>query len=87
VTPLGKTTRGWIHGDGGDGFVKLVADQSRRVLVGATVMGPYAGEVIGALAVAVHAQVPVETMRSMIYAYPTFHRGIDTALAELKRHS
>jgi pyruvate/2-oxoglutarate dehydrogenase complex dihydrolipoamide dehydrogenase (E3) component len=87
VTPLGKTTRGWIHGDGGDGFVKLVADQSRGVLVGATVMGPYAGEVIGALAVAVHAQVPVETMRSMIYAYPTFHRGIDTALAELKRHS
>ena len=85
VTPLGETTRGWIHGDGGDGFIKLVADPARGVLVGATAMGPYAGEVLGALAVAVHAQVPVETLRTMIYAYPTFHRGIETALAELNR--
>jgi len=85
VTPLGDTTRGWIHGGGDDGLIKLVADPARGVLVGATAMGPYAGEVLGALAVAVHAQVPVETMRSMIYAYPTFHRGIETALAELKR--
>ncbi|HKX67674.1 MAG TPA: NAD(P)/FAD-dependent oxidoreductase [Intrasporangium sp.] len=87
VTPLGETTRGWIHGGGGDGFIKLVADPARGVLVGATAMGPYAGEVLGALAVAVHAQVPVGTMRSMIYAYPTFHRGIETALAALERHA
>lgn len=85
VTPLGETTRGWIHGDGGDGFIKLVADPARGVLVGATAMGPYAGEVLGALAVAVHAKVPVETLRTMIYAYPTFHRGIETALGELDR--
>ena len=84
VTPLGQTTRGWIHGDGADGFIKLVADRARGVLVGATAMGPYAGEVLGALTVAVHAQVPLETLRSMIYAYPTFHRGIETALAELR---
>ncbi|GAA6526059.1 NAD(P)/FAD-dependent oxidoreductase [Intrasporangium sp. DVR] len=83
VTPLGETTRGWIHGLGEDGFIKLVADGDRGVLVGATVMGPAAGEVIGALAVSVHAAVPVDRLRSMIYAYPTFHRGIETALAEL----
>ncbi|HEX5968574.1 MAG TPA: NAD(P)/FAD-dependent oxidoreductase, partial [Intrasporangium sp.] len=83
--PLGETTRGWIHGAGGDGFIKLVADPARGVLVGATAMGPYAGEVLGALALAVHAHVPLETMRSMIYAYPTFHRGIETALGELGR--
>jgi len=87
LTPLGSTTRGWIHGVGGDGFIKLVADPGRGLLVGATVMGPAAGEVIGALAVAVHAEVPLDRLRSMIYAYPTFHRGIEDALAELGQPS
>jgi pyruvate/2-oxoglutarate dehydrogenase complex dihydrolipoamide dehydrogenase (E3) component len=39
--------------------------------------------VLGALAVAVHARVPVQRLREMIYAYPTFHRAIETALADL----
>lgn len=41
------------------------------------------GEVLGALAVAVHAEVPVDRLISMIYAYPTFHRGIEDALDDL----
>ena len=86
-TALGSTTRGWIHGVGEDGFIKLVADPGRGLLVGATVMGPAAGEVIGALAVAVHAEVPLPRLRSMIYAYPTFHRGIEEALADLDQRS
>jgi hypothetical protein len=28
----------------------------------------------------VHGQVPVERLRHMIYAYPTFHRAIEAAL-------
>lgn len=81
VTPLGETTRGWIAK--ADGFIKVVADADRGVLVGATAMGPAGGEVLGALAVAVHGQVPVDRLRSMIYAYPTLHRGIETALGQL----
>lgn len=80
-TPIGSTTRGWIEKYDNEGMIKLISDGHR--LVGATVMGPMAGEVLGALAVAVHGQVPVDTLRSMIYAYPTLHRGIETALAEL----
>jgi hypothetical protein len=38
------------------------------------------GEILGALAVAVHGEVPVERLRQMIYAFPTFHRAIDAAL-------
>jgi pyruvate/2-oxoglutarate dehydrogenase complex dihydrolipoamide dehydrogenase (E3) component len=41
------------------------------------------GRVLGALAVAVYAQVSVATLRSMIYAYPTFHRGIEDAPRDL----
>jgi pyruvate/2-oxoglutarate dehydrogenase complex dihydrolipoamide dehydrogenase (E3) component len=50
------------------------------VVVGATSMGPSGGEVLGLLTLAVHAGVAVETLRSMIFAYPTFHRAVDSAL-------
>lgn len=80
-TPIGSTTRGWIQKYGNEGFIKVVAAEGR--LVGATVMGPMGGEVLGALAVAVHGGVPLDTLRSMIYAYPTLHRGIETAIADL----
>jgi len=46
-------------------------------------MGPAGGEVLGALAVAVHAEVPIDTLRSMIYAYPTLHRALENALKNL----
>ncbi|GAB3840089.1 dihydrolipoyl dehydrogenase family protein [Dactylosporangium cerinum] len=78
-----SSSRGWIHKVGNEGFIKLVEDADRGVLVGATSAGPVGGEVLSALAVAVHAQVPVETLRHMIYAYPTFHRGIEDALRDL----
>ncbi len=78
------TSRGWIHGAGNLGLIKLVADPERGVLLGATSAGPAGGEVLGALAVAVHAQVPIADLESMIYAYPTFHRGIQDALRDLR---
>ncbi|MGI5212361.1 dihydrolipoyl dehydrogenase family protein [Plantactinospora sp. CA-290183] len=84
-TSLGDSTRGWIHEVGDEGFVKLVADADRGVLVGATSAGPVGGEVLSALVVAVHAEVPVTTLGTMIYAYPTFHRAIETAVRDLTR--
>jgi len=83
VKQVPETARGWIHKAGNDGFIKLVEDCDRGVLAGATSAGPWGGEVLGALAVAVHAAVPVRRLREMIYAYPTFHRGIEDALAGL----
>jgi hypothetical protein len=53
------------------------------MLIGATSPGPAGGEVLGALAVAVHAQVPVAMLSQMIYAYPTFHRAIEVAVIQL----
>ena len=82
-TPLEQSSRGFVHGPGGRGLVKVVEDAERGVLVGATAMGPSGGEILGFLAVAVHAEVPTDTLRSMIYCYPTFHRAIETALADL----
>jgi pyruvate/2-oxoglutarate dehydrogenase complex dihydrolipoamide dehydrogenase (E3) component len=83
IAQLPSSARGWIHKAGNEGFIKLIEDPGRGVLVGATSAGPAGGEVLGALAVAVHAQVPVADLRAMIYAYPTFHRAIEDALRNL----
>jgi pyruvate/2-oxoglutarate dehydrogenase complex dihydrolipoamide dehydrogenase (E3) component len=84
VGQVPESTRGWIHKAGNAGFVKLVEDARRGVLVGATSAGPTGGEVLAALVVAVHAGVPTSRLRQMIYAYPTFHRTIEQALADLR---
>jgi pyruvate/2-oxoglutarate dehydrogenase complex dihydrolipoamide dehydrogenase (E3) component len=83
TTQVSSSARGWIHGPGNAGFITVVEDAGRGVLVGATTAGPAGGEVLGLLALAVHAQVPLTALRSMIYAYPTFHRGIQDAVAAL----
>jgi pyruvate/2-oxoglutarate dehydrogenase complex dihydrolipoamide dehydrogenase (E3) component len=83
MTQVPYSARGWIHKAGNDGFIKVVEDADRSVLVGATSAGPYGGEVLSALQVAVRAEVPVATLRNMAYAYPTFYRAIEDALRDL----
>jgi len=77
-----STARGCIHKARDHGLIKLVLYADTGLLVGATAAGPAGGEVLAALAVAVHGRVPVERLRHMIYAYPTIHRGIEDALSD-----
>ncbi len=81
---IASSTRGWIHGPGNDGLVKLVEDADRGVLVGATVVSPYGGEIVGLLTLAVHASVPTSTLASMHYVYPTLHRTVLDAVRDLR---
>ena len=74
-----------MHHAGNDGLVKLVVAEDR--LVGATSAGPAGGEVLSMLTLALHARLPVSTLESMIYAYPTFHRGILDAVRALRATS
>jgi pyruvate/2-oxoglutarate dehydrogenase complex dihydrolipoamide dehydrogenase (E3) component len=83
TTQVPYSARGWIHKAGNDGFIKVIEDADRSVLVGATSVGPYGGEVLSALQVAVRAEVPVAALRNMPYAYPTFYRAIEDALRDL----
>ena len=66
-----------------EGLIKLIEDGDRGVLVGATAAGPNGGEILSALVVAIHGEVPTAKLASMIYAYPTFHRAIEVAVADL----
>ncbi len=84
LTQIPSSARGWIHKAGNDGLIKLVQDAASGTLVGATSAGPTGGEVLSMLTLAVHARVPVQRLREMIYAYPTFHRALEPALADLK---
>jgi pyruvate/2-oxoglutarate dehydrogenase complex dihydrolipoamide dehydrogenase (E3) component len=82
VTATGDLgARGWIAKTAG--VVKLVADRDRGVLVGGTAVGPAGGEILSMLVTAVHAEVPIATLRTMHFAYPTFHRAVETVLDEL----
>jgi pyruvate/2-oxoglutarate dehydrogenase complex dihydrolipoamide dehydrogenase (E3) component len=84
IAKTSSSTRGYIHGPGAEhGVAKLVADADQGVLVGASVMGPAAGEVLGLLVLAVKERIPVRALRELIYPYPTFVRGLEDALKEL----
>jgi pyruvate/2-oxoglutarate dehydrogenase complex dihydrolipoamide dehydrogenase (E3) component len=52
------------------GFVKLVLDR-RGLVLGATIVGPGAGEMIGLWALAVQQRVKVGTMAGLVLPYPT----------------
>ncbi|MEV7398742.1 NAD(P)/FAD-dependent oxidoreductase [Aeromicrobium sp. NPDC092404] len=80
LTDVSASSRGFVHGVGNDGLIKLVIDADRDVIVGATSAGPTGGETLSALAVAVRAEVPLATLRNTVYAYPTFWRAIESAL-------
>ncbi len=82
-TETPSSARGWIHKAGNAGLIKLVEDAKRGILVGALSMGPAGGEVLGLLTLAIHAQASTAKLRSMMYAYPTFHRAVEAALTEL----
>lgn len=80
---IAADSRGWIHGPGNDGFVQLVVDATTDTLVGATVVAPNGGEILGLCTLAVHARIPVATLQTMHYAFPTMHRTVLEALDDL----
>jgi pyruvate/2-oxoglutarate dehydrogenase complex dihydrolipoamide dehydrogenase (E3) component len=80
---IDESSRAWLHGAADRGFVKLVADTDRQILLGATVVAPTASELLAQLTLAVHAAVPLRQLLSMIYAFPSFHDAVEAAIRKL----
>jgi len=81
-TDPAEAVRGYIH-DFHRGALKLVGDRERGVLIGATLVTPRAGEILGELVLAIKLGTPLKTLADIIHPYPAFNRVLGTSLGEL----
>jgi pyruvate/2-oxoglutarate dehydrogenase complex dihydrolipoamide dehydrogenase (E3) component len=77
-----ESTRGYIH-DFHRGALKLVADRERGVLIGATLVTPRAGEIVGELVLAIKLHTPLHALADVIHPFPAFNRVLGASLEEL----
>ncbi|MCV2490131.1 FAD-dependent oxidoreductase [Geodermatophilus sp. YIM 151500] len=69
---------------GTEGFTTLVLDRRRRI-VGATVVGPRAGETLGELALAVRRGLRASDLAGTTHPYPTYNDAVvDAALDDVR---
>jgi pyruvate/2-oxoglutarate dehydrogenase complex dihydrolipoamide dehydrogenase (E3) component len=80
------TARGYIH-DFRNGSIKLVGDRQRGVLIGATLVSPRAGEIIGELVLAIKLGTPLATLADVVHPFPAFNRVLGECLQRLARTS
>ena len=77
-----ESARGQIH-DFHGGAIKLVGDRGRGVLVGATLVTPRAGEILGELVLAIKLGTPLRVLADVIHPFPAFNRVLGAVLADL----
>lgn len=66
-----------------DGFIKLVADKSSGELLGASIVGPKATELIGILTLAIQQRMKIEDINETIFAHPSLAEGIFEAAEKI----
>lgn len=62
-----------------EGFVKVIAKKWSGKVLGATIVGPRAGEMITELTLAKHSHVPLRKIATLIHPYPTYNQGVRKA--------
>jgi pyruvate/2-oxoglutarate dehydrogenase complex dihydrolipoamide dehydrogenase (E3) component len=77
-----QTARGSIH-DFQRGALQLVGDRERGVLVGATLVTPRAGEIIGELVLAIQLGIPLRSLADVVHPFPAFNRVLGASLEAL----
>jgi dihydrolipoamide dehydrogenase len=68
---VGDVPGAYVQGNGIKGTAKLVVDQSRQVVVGATFTGPGVQELLHSATVAIAGAVPMERLRHAVPSFPT----------------
>jgi pyruvate/2-oxoglutarate dehydrogenase complex dihydrolipoamide dehydrogenase (E3) component len=81
-TDPAETARGYIY-DFHRGALKLVGDRERGVLIGATLVTPRAGEILGELVLAIKLATPLRVLADVIHPFPAFNRVLGQVLEEL----
>ena len=68
---LGWVAGASVHADGYRGQARMIVDEKRRVLLGATFVGQDVGEMLQSATIAVVGEVPIERLWHAVPAYPT----------------
>jgi len=76
--PLAANPRALIQGDT-SGFVKVVSDPATRVVLGGTVVGHHASELIAPIALATQGRMRVEALVETIMVHPSLSESIAEA--------
>ena len=64
------------------GFIKVIADKN-DVIVGASIVGPHATDLLTELSLAVHLRLTVEQVGDVIHAHPTLSEGLMEAIHDV----
>ncbi|MGH8939900.1 MAG: pyridine nucleotide-disulfide oxidoreductase, partial [Actinomycetes bacterium] len=67
----GDVAGAYTLGNGITGTSKLVVDEAREVLVGATFTGPGVQELLHSATVAIAGEVPLDRLRHAVPSFPT----------------
>ncbi|WP_100497900.1 dihydrolipoyl dehydrogenase family protein [Geodermatophilus chilensis] len=76
--------RPWTYEREPRGYLGLLADPERRVLLGAWAIAPQASEWIHQAALAVREQIPVDRLLDQVAQFPTYTEGYLKAMEELE---
>jgi len=82
-TELGVVARSEMFGVGVGGTVTLVVDRDRKIVLGASVVGPLASEWIHIAVMAVKLETPLSVLRDIPFQFPTFSEAFGYALRDL----
>ena len=63
-----------------EGFIKIISDRKSTEILGASIIGPKATELIAIFTVAISARLKVGQIREMIFAHPTLSESVHEAL-------
>jgi pyruvate/2-oxoglutarate dehydrogenase complex dihydrolipoamide dehydrogenase (E3) component len=70
---LSHITGAQLVADDYQGYAKMIVDEDRRVIVGATLVGQDVGELIHAFTIAIVGQVPLERLWHAVPCFPTIN--------------
>jgi len=68
---IGNVAGAYLHADGYKGKAKAIVDEDRKVLLGATFVGPDVSELLQSATIAVVGEVPLQRLWHAVPAYPT----------------
>jgi pyruvate/2-oxoglutarate dehydrogenase complex dihydrolipoamide dehydrogenase (E3) component len=78
--PMGAVLRTWTTGEA-DGFMKVLVEAAGDRVLGFTMIGPEAGEVMAAVQTAILGGLPWTVFRDAILAHPTMAEGLSSLFA------